>query len=30
MIDYILTGAVGIAAGIGAVVSDQPWLQPTP
>ncbi|HEX3569301.1 MAG TPA: APC family permease [Acidobacteriaceae bacterium] len=28
MIDYILTAAVGIAAGIAAVVSDQPWLQP--
>src|SRR5580693_7354528 len=28
MIDYILTAAVGITAGIGAVVSDQPWLQP--
>jgi len=28
MIDYILTAAVGIAAGVGAVVSDQPWLQP--
>ena len=28
MIDYILTAAVGITAGIGAVVSDQPWLEP--
>jgi amino acid transporter len=28
MIDYILTAAVGIVAGVGAVVSDQPWLQP--
>ncbi len=28
MIDYILTAAVGISVGIGAVVSDQPWLQP--
>jgi amino acid transporter len=28
MIDYILTAAVGIVAGISAVVSDQPWLQP--
>lgn len=28
MIDYILTAAVGITAGVGAVVSDQPWLQP--
>ena len=28
MIDYILTAAVGIVAGITAVVSDQPWLQP--
>jgi amino acid transporter len=28
MIDYILTAAVGISAGIEAVVSDQPWLQP--
>ena len=28
MIDYILTAAVGISAGIEAVVSDQPWLHP--
>ena len=28
MIDYILTAAVGITAGVGAVVSDQTWLQP--
>jgi amino acid transporter len=28
MIDYILTAAVGISAGVEAVVSDQPWLQP--
>src|SRR5664280_823532 len=28
MIDYILTAAVGITVGIGAVVSDQQWLQP--
>jgi amino acid transporter len=28
MIDYILTAAVGISVGIGAVVSDQPWLHP--
>ena len=28
MIDYILTAAVGISAGIDAVVSDQPWLHP--
>ncbi len=28
MIDYILTAAVGIVAGVGAVVSDLPWLQP--
>jgi amino acid transporter len=28
MIDYILTAAVGVTAGVGAVVSDQPWLQP--
>ena len=28
MIDYILTAAVGITAGVGAVVSDQPWLEP--
>src|ERR1700727_2874393 len=28
MIDYILTAAVGISAGIEAVVSDQPWLLP--
>ncbi len=28
MIDYILTAAVGITAGVGAVVSDQPQLQP--
>src|ERR1039458_3130239 len=28
MIDYILTAAVGITVGIGAVVSDQPWLEP--
>jgi amino acid transporter len=28
MIDYILTAAVGISAGILAVVSDQQWLQP--
>ena len=28
MIDYILTAAVGITAGIGAVVCDQQWLQP--
>jgi len=28
MIDYILTAAVGISAGIEAVVSDQPKLQP--
>jgi amino acid transporter len=28
MIDYILTAAVGITAGVGAVVSDQQWLQP--
>jgi len=28
MIDYILTAAVGISAGIEAVVSDQPWLFP--
>jgi amino acid transporter len=28
MIDYILTAAVGITAGVGAVVSDLPWLQP--
>jgi amino acid transporter len=28
MIDYILTAAVGISAGVEAVVSDQPWLHP--
>jgi amino acid transporter len=28
MIDYILTAAVGISAGVEAVVSDQPWLLP--
>jgi amino acid transporter len=28
MIDYILTAAVGISAGVDAVVSDQPWLHP--
>jgi amino acid transporter len=28
MIDYILTAAVGITAGVGAVVSDLQWLQP--
>ena len=28
MIDYILTAAVGVSAGIEAVVSDQPWLFP--
>jgi amino acid transporter len=28
MIDYILTAAVGISAGVEAVVSDQPWLEP--
>ena len=28
MIDYILTAAVGVSAGIEAVVSDQPWLLP--
>src|ERR1035437_561721 len=28
MVDYILTAAVGITVGIGAVVSDQPWLEP--
>src|SRR5580704_10565356 len=28
MIDYILTAAVGISAGIENVVSDQQWLQP--
>jgi amino acid transporter len=28
MIDYILTAAVGVTAGVGAVVSDQPRLQP--
>ncbi len=28
MIDYILTAAVGISAGIAAVVSDQQWLLP--
>ncbi|MDP9049300.1 MAG: APC family permease [Acidobacteriota bacterium] len=28
MVDYILTAAVGISAGIEAVVSDQQWLQP--
>ncbi len=28
MIDYILTAAVGVTAGVGAVVSDQQWLQP--
>jgi amino acid transporter len=28
MIDYILTAAVGISAGIENVVSDQPWLLP--
>ena len=28
MTDYILTAAVGITAGVGAVVSDLPWLQP--
>ena len=28
MVAYILTAAVGISAGIEAVVSDQPWLHP--
>jgi len=28
MIDYILTAAVGISAGVTAMVSDQQWLQP--
>jgi amino acid transporter len=28
MTDYILTAAVGITAGVGAVISDLPWLQP--
>jgi amino acid transporter len=28
MIDYILTAAVGIVAGVSAVVSDLPWLHP--
>src|SRR5580698_7428827 len=28
MIDYILTAAVGISAGVEAIVSDQPWLHP--
>jgi amino acid transporter len=28
MTDYILTAAVGITAGVGAVVSDLSWLQP--
>lgn len=28
MIDYILTAAVGVSAGVAAVVSDQPWLHP--
>jgi amino acid transporter len=28
MVDYILTAAVGISAGIEAVVSDQQWLEP--
>src|ERR1019366_6635742 len=28
MIDYILTAAVGISAGVGALISDQPWLHP--
>src|ERR1700721_1909380 len=28
MIDYILTAAVGISAGVEAVVSDQQWLLP--
>ncbi len=28
MIDYILTAAVGISAGVEAVVSDQQWLHP--
>ncbi len=28
MIDYILTAAVGISAGVGALVSAAPWLQP--
>ena len=28
MIDYILTAAVGISAGVEAIVSDQPWLLP--
>jgi amino acid transporter len=28
MIDYILTAAVGITAGVGAVVSDLQWLEP--
>jgi amino acid transporter len=28
MIDYILTATVGVTAGVGAVVSDQQWLQP--
>ena len=28
MIDYVLTAAVGISAGIGAVISAAPYLQP--
>ena len=28
MTDYILTAAVGITAGVGAVISDLPWLEP--
>jgi amino acid transporter len=28
MIDYTLTAAVGISAGVEAIVSDQPWLHP--
>jgi len=28
MIDYILTAAVGISAGVQAIISDQPWLHP--
>lgn len=28
MIDYVLTAAVGISAGVGALVSAVPWLQP--
>ena len=28
MIDYVLTAAVGISAGVGALISAVPWLQP--